>query len=129
MLKIHFPKKCVTVSFRRVSKKLLGCIFVAKEQGRYSTGMTCVVTQMSTKLVPAVGVVQSLSCVHLFVTPWTAARWVSLSFTISWSLLKLMSIESVMPSNHLFLCGPLLLLPSVVVTYSYCHLLCVFQLW
>ena len=55
MLKIHFPKKCVTVSFRRVSKKLLGCIFVAKEQGRYSTGMTCVVTQMSTKLVPAVG--------------------------------------------------------------------------
>ena len=91
--------------------------------------MTCIVTQMSTKLVPAVGVVQSLSCVHLFVTPWTAARQVSLSFTISWSLLKLMSIESVMPSHHLFLCGPLLLLPSVVVIYSYCHLLCVFQLW
>ena len=109
MLKIHFPKKCVTVSFRRVSKTLLGCIFVDKEQGKYSAGMTCVVTQMSTKLVPAIGVVQSLSCVHLFVTSWTAARQVSLSFTNSWSLLKLTSIESVMPSNHLSLCRPLLL--------------------
>ena len=56
---------------------------------------------------------QSLSCVWLFATPWTAARQASLSFTISWSLLKLLSIELVMPSNHLFLCHPLLLLPSV----------------
>ena len=48
--------------------------------------------------------VQSLSCVWLFATPWTAARQASLSFTIPWSLLKLMSIESVMPSNHLILC-------------------------
>ena len=47
-----------------------------------------------------------------FVTPWTAARQASLSFTISWRLLKLMSIESVMPSNHLLLCHPLLL-PSI----------------
>ena len=46
-------------------------------------------------------------------TPWTAARQASLSFTISWSLLKLMSPESVMPSNHLILCHPLLLLPSI----------------
>ena len=46
-------------------------------------------------------------------TPWTAALQASLSFTISWSLLKLMSIESMMPSNHLILCHPLLLLPSV----------------
>src|SRR5574337_711713 len=46
-------------------------------------------------------------------TPWTAARQASLSFTISWSLLKLMSIESVMPSNHLILCCPLLVLPSI----------------
>ena len=59
----------------------------------------------------AVGV-QLLSCVGLFVTPWTAAHHASLSFTISRSLLKLMSIESVMPSNHLLLCRPLLL-PSV----------------
>ena len=58
-------------------------------------------------------VVQSLSPVRFFVIPRTAARQASLSFTISWSLLKLMSIESVMPSNHLILCCPFLLLPSV----------------
>ena len=57
--------------------------------------------------------VQSLSCVRLFMTPWTAARQASLSFTFSWSLLKLMSIESMMPSNHLILCRPFLLFPSV----------------
>ena len=55
---------------------------------------------------------QPLSRVWLFVTPWTAARQASLSITNSRSLLKLMSIESVMPSNHLILCRPLLLLPS-----------------
>ena len=58
-------------------------------------------------------VVQLLSCVQLFVTPWTAARQASLSITISRNLLKLMSIESVMSSNHLILCHPLLLLPSI----------------
>ena len=58
-------------------------------------------------------VVQSLGHVKLFVTLWTAAYQVSLSFTISQSLLKLMSIESVIPSNHLILCYPLLLLPSI----------------
>ena len=58
-------------------------------------------------------VVQLLSHVRLFATPWTAAHQASLSFTISQSLLKLMSIESVMPSNHLILCCPLLLLPSI----------------
>ena len=57
--------------------------------------------------------VQSLSCVWLFVTPWTAARQASLSITNSQSLPKPMSIESVMPSNHLILCHPLLLLPSI----------------
>ena len=57
--------------------------------------------------------VQSLSCVQLFVTPWTAAYQASLSITNSQSLLKLMSIELVMPSNHLILCHPLLLLPSI----------------
>ena len=57
--------------------------------------------------------VQSLSHVWLFATPWTAAHQASLSITNSWSLLKLMSIESVMPSNHLILCHPLLLLPSI----------------
>ena len=58
-------------------------------------------------------VVQSLSRVQLLVTPWTAARQASLSFTTSWSLRKLMFIESMIPSNHLILCLPLLLLPSV----------------
>ena len=57
-------------------------------------------------------VVQSLSCVRLFETPWTAACQASLSFTFSQSLLKLLSIESMMSSNHLILCRPLLLLPS-----------------
>ena len=63
--------------------------------------------------------VQSLSRVRLSVTSWTAARQASLSITNSWSLFKLMSIESVMPSNHLILCRPLLLLsllfPSIKV--------------
>ena len=57
--------------------------------------------------------VQSLSCVWLFVTPWTAAHQASLSITNSQSLLKLMSFESVMPPNHLILCHPLLLPPSI----------------
>ena len=58
-------------------------------------------------------VVQLLSQSWLFATPWTAARQAFLSFTISWSLLKPMSIESVMPSNHLILCRHLLLPPSI----------------
>ena len=57
--------------------------------------------------------VQLLSCVRLFVTPWTAALQASLSITNSQSLLKLMSIELLMPSNYLILCRPLLLLPSI----------------
>ena len=58
-------------------------------------------------------VVQLLSLVWLFVTPWPATHQASLSFTVSCSLLRFMSIESVMPSNHLILCHPLLLLPSI----------------
>ena len=64
--------------------------------------------------------VQSLSCVWLFVIPWTAARQASLSITNSQSLLKLMSIESVMPFNHLILCCPLLLLTSIFPTIRVC---------
>ena len=59
---------------------------------------------------------QLFSRVQLFVTPWTAAHKASLSITSSWSLLKLMSVESVMPSNHLILCHPLFLLPSIFPT-------------
>ena len=58
--------------------------------------------------------VQLLSHLRLFATPWTAACQASLSITSSWSLLKLMPIESMMPSNHLILCDPLLLLPSIL---------------
>ena len=49
----------------------------------------------------------------LFATPWTEALWASLSFTVSWRLLRLVCIDSVMPSNHLILCHPLLILPSI----------------
>ena len=58
-------------------------------------------------------VVHSISHVRLFATPWIVACQASLSFTISWSLLKLLSIASMMPSNHLVLCCPFLLLPSI----------------
>ena len=60
--------------------------------------------------------IQSLSCVQLFVTRWTAAHQASLSITNSWSFLKLMSIELVMPSNHLILCHPLILLLSILLS-------------
>ena len=69
-----------------------------------------------------------LSCVELFATPWTAANQASLSLTISWSLLKLMSVESVMPSNHLVLCHPLLLLLSIftsIMVFSNESALCI----
>ena len=72
--------------------------------------------------------VQSLSHVRLFETPWTAAPQASLSFTNSQSLLKLMSIESVMPSNHLILCRPLLLPPSIfpsIRVFSNKSILCI----
>ena len=63
-------------------------------------------------------VLQSFSCVQPFATPWTAAFQASLSFTIFWSLLKLIRIESVMPSKHLILCCLLLLLPSIFLSIS-----------
>ena len=62
--------------------------------------------------------VQSLSCVRLFATPRTTVRRTSLSITNSWSLLRVMAIESVMSSNHLILCCPLLLLPSMFPSIS-----------
>ena len=65
------------------------------------------------KIIQWFSSVQSLSRVQLFVTPWITARQASLSITNSQSSLKLMSMESVMPSNHLILCPPLLLLPSI----------------
>ena len=71
----------------------------------YNSARVSIVVQFSS--------VQLLSRVRLFVTPWTAARQASLSITSSWRLPKLMSIKLVMPSNHLILCRPLLLLPPI----------------
>ena len=71
-----------------------------------------------TETVAYVIVVHLLNCVQLFVTPWTATCQASLSFTISWNLLRFMSTESVMSSNHLILCCRLLLLPSVFPSVS-----------
>ena len=76
-------------------------------------GITRSQTQLSNWTTIQFSSVQSLSRVQLFETPWTAARQASLSFINSRSLLKLLSIESVMPSNHLILCRPLCLLPSI----------------
>ena len=64
--------------------------------------------------LPSLSSLQQLSHVQLLATPWTAACQASLSITNSWNFLKLMLIESVMPSNHLMLCCPLLLLPSIL---------------
>ena len=73
----------------------------------------CGLCQNSLLLYLTFVVVPSLSCILLFVTSWTAALQASLSFTISQSLLKLMSTELTRPSNHVILCCPLLLLPSI----------------
>ena len=73
-------------------------------------------------------VVRSLSHVQLFANPWITTHQASLSFTLSWSLLKLMSVESVMPSSHLIFCCPLLLLPSIfpsIKTFSSVLVLCI----
>ena len=70
-------------------------------------------------------VVQSFSRVRLTVTPWTAACQASLSFTISWNLLKLMSIEFVMPSNHLSFCHPLLFQVAAPASASEVGVVCV----
>ena len=75
--------------------------------------MICLFFRNKIKHAYRLSSVQSLSCVPLFATVWTVACQASLSITNSWSLLKLMSIKSVMPSNYLILCHPLLLLPSI----------------
>ena len=75
---------------------------------------------MSTDWVRLVVAVQSLGHVRLFVTPWTVACQASLSFTISQSLLKLMSVESMMPSYHLILCRPCFRLPSIFASIRVC---------
>ena len=83
----------------------------SNEKQVFTIQATCPGTQ-------SVQLVQPLSPAQLFATPWTAARQASLSITTSRSPPKLMSVESVMPSNHLILCHPLLLLPSIFSSIS-----------
>ena len=92
------------MGFHQMNKSFLPMFLIKKDGGLAYLQRLC---------LTASAVVQSLSHVRLFATPWTTARQPSPSFTISQSLLKLMSIESVMPSNNLVLCCPLLLLPSI----------------
>ena len=88
-------------------------LLIKVAQGNFAGDENLLYLNLDGSIRGFVVVVQSLSRVRLFATPWTATCQSSLPFTISWSLFKLMSIESVMPSNHLILCCPLLLLPSV----------------
>ena len=92
------------MGFHQMNKSFLPMFLIKKDGGLAYRQRLCLTASV---------VVQSLSHVRLFATPWTTARQPSPSFTISQSLLKLMSIESVMPSNNLVLCCPLLLLPSI----------------
>ena len=89
----------------------LSYLMVIEKQTRCQTPSAQLACSESSAWV--VAVVQSLSCLQLFATPWTAACQASLSVTNSQSLLKLMSLKSVMPSNHLLIWRPLLLLPSI----------------
>ena len=81
-----------------------------------TNSLTCQIFPLRQQEGNQLSSVQSLSRVWLFVTPWTAAHQASLSITNSWSLLRLVSLESVMPSNHLIFYRPLLLLPSIFLS-------------
>ena len=83
------------------------------KQAKNLMSISCAIIFYRSIFFSSICVVQSLSCIWLFVTPWTATHQTSLSFTISQSLLKLISTELMMPSNHFILCCPILLLPSV----------------
>ena len=88
-------------------------IFKRKEETPLSKKQGLAAPCCDAERCPPFSSVQSLSHVQLFATPWTVARQASLSITNSWSLLKLLSIKSVMPSNHLILCRPFHLPPSI----------------
>ena len=98
---------CVSLDGRGVWERMDTCMCIAES--------LCCSPETLTALLMGYhfSSVQPLSRVRLLVTPWTAACQASLSITNSWNLFKLMCIESVMPSSHLILCGPLLLLPSI----------------
>ena len=93
-------------------------VFGAPKSLQMVTAVILEVEYHVNKLILRVSSAQSLSHVWLFVTPWTAACHASLSFPISQSLLKLMSIESMMLSDHLILCHPFLLMPSIFLSIN-----------
>ena len=95
-----------------VASNLVGRVYQSQESGKQSAFL-CWWTHILIKLLACFSSVQTLSHIWLFATPWTAACQASLSITNSWTLLKLMSIKPVMPSNHLILCHPLFLPPSI----------------
>ena len=100
----------------RILERVVISFSRGSSQPRDQTCISCIGKWMDSFPLPPSGKsssFQSLSHVQLFVTPWTAAQQASLSITNSWSSLKLMSIELVMLSNHLILCCPLLLPPSI----------------
>ena len=102
----------LSISIMGVTIQLCACVKIHTENKRPRMAKTIWRHEVEGQALSVI-IVQSLSRFRLFVTPWTAARLASLSFTISWSLLKLMSIKSVMPSNYLILCHLLLLPPSI----------------
>ena len=113
---LRWTQECTSQILLHVRACRLAARSVVSSQGQLShlSGSVPVVKgSLTPSLSEGVVVAQSLSPVWLSVTPWTTARQAPLSFTISQSLLEFMSIESVMPSNHLILCCPLLLLPSI----------------
>ena len=103
------PIKCMCLTFQVYA----ACIFLLKASLIFILLIAEKIFFFHFDLLLLFVVVQSLSCVWLFATPWTAACQASLSFIISLTLLKLMSTEAVMPSNHFILCCLFLLLPSI----------------
>ena len=98
-----------------------------RNKKKYITESLCCIPETNTILL-IISSVQLLSCIRLFATPWTAACQASLSITNSWSLPKVMSSKLVMSSNHLSLCCPLLLLPSIfpsIRVFSHESVLCI----
>ena len=104
-LEYLFSYKCFNSAFQHCMRAPFFSIYVLRTWRIVGTQKICLWKKFSS--------VQSLSHAQLFAAPWTAARKASLFINNSWSLLRLMSIESVMPSNHLILCCPLLFLPSI----------------
>ena len=110
-LKLNTPRACYSAT--KLLSISVSCLIFSSLDWLLTSNLLLISHKICTVLEVIFSSVQSLSRVRLFVTPWTAALQASLSITNSRSLPKPISIESVMPSNHLILCRPLLLLPSI----------------